>query len=81
METKIILSIVLRGINVNKPASQSINISRDAYESMTSALERPYWVKKPEWLAASKEKRLELHMKRISDHLGGISYSYEVFND
>lgn len=65
----------------SKPASQSLNINEDAYKYMISSDCCPEWCKIGKWNSMSKKERLESHLKRITEHLGGISYSYQVFND
>lgn len=62
------------------PASQSINISRDAYNYMTSS-ECPYWSKRGEWDSKSIEGRLQAHLHRIAEQVGGYKSTYQVFED
>lgn len=64
-----------------KPASQHINMTEEAYKYMTSNNECPYWSKPKVWNNMSKKERLEAHLKRIVEHLGGTSYTYQVFED
>lgn len=63
-----------------KPATQSINICNEAYDYMTSK-ECPEWCKVGLWNQMGKKARLEAHLKRIAEHLGGTVLSYEVFDD
>ena len=64
------------------PAKQSINISIDAYNSMISQREIPYFITQPrEWVRMSKKQRLEAHLSDITEALGGISYTYIVFEE
>lgn len=64
------------------PANQSINMTEEAYEYMTSTV-CPDWY--PEginkWKKLPKTERLELHLERTCKALGGVSYSYIVFGD
>ena len=63
-----------------KPAGQSLNLSMDAYEYMIGK-EAPYFVKPRDWERLTKKQRLEAHLKRICEGLGGTSYTYQVFED
>lgn len=61
----------------NKPASQSLNLSMDAYNYMVSS-EAPYFVKPRDWERLTKKQRLEAHLKRIVEELGGVRFTYAV---
>lgn len=63
-----------------KPATQSINICKEAYDYMTSK-ECPAWSKIGTWSQMKPEQRLESHLQRIAEHLGGTVISYKVFED
>lgn len=64
----------------NKPASQSLNLSMDAYNYMVSN-EAPYFVKPRDWERLTKKQRLEAHLKRIVEELGGVSFTYAVLDN
>lgn len=64
----------------NKPASQSLNLSMDAYNYMVSN-EAPYFVKPRDWERLTKKQRLEAHLKRIVEELGGVSFTYTVLDN
>lgn len=64
----------------NKPASQSLNLSMDAYDYMTGK-EAPYFVKARDWEGLTKKQRLEAHLKRIVEELGGVSFIYAVLDN
>ena len=64
----------------NKPASQSLNLSMDAYNYMVSN-EAPYFVKPRAWERLTKKQRLEAHLKRIVEELGGVSFTYTVLDN
>lgn len=64
----------------NKPASQSLNLSMDAYNYMVSN-EAPYFVKPRDWERLTKKQRLEAHLKRIVKELGGVSFTYAVLDN
>lgn len=63
-----------------RTASQSINMTKQAYDYMTSK-ECPYFAKPKDWARMSKVKRLEAHLEETCKALGGISYTYQVFED
>ena len=64
-----------------KPATQSLNISREAYEYMIDKNSCPSWSKPSKWAAMSKMERLDAHLQKTVEHLGGTSYTYQVFED
>ena len=64
----------------NKPASQSLNLSMDAYNYMVSN-EAPYFVKPRDWERLTKKQRLEAHLKRIVEELGGVSFTYAALDN
>jgi hypothetical protein len=64
-----------------KPATQSLNISKEAYEYMIGKDSCPSWSKPSKWAAMSEKERLEAHLQRTVEHLGGTSYTYQVFED
>lgn len=63
-----------------KPAGQSLNLSMDAYDYMTGK-EAPHFVKPRDWKELTKKQRLEAHLKRICEELGGVSFTYAVLDD
>lgn len=65
----------------NKPATQFLNINRESYEYMTGKDSCPLYFKPGKWAAMSKKERLEAHLQRIVEHFGGVSYTYQVFED
>lgn len=64
-----------------KPATQSLNMSREAYEYMIDKNSCPSWSNPSKWAAMSKKERLEAHLQRTAEYLGGTSYAYQVFED
>lgn len=64
-----------------KPAAQSLNMSKEAYEYMINEDSCPSWSKPGKWTAMSEKERLEAHLQRTVEYLGGISYTYQVFED
>lgn len=63
-----------------KPAGQSLNLSMDAYEYMIGK-EAPPFVKARVWERLTKKQRLEAHLKRIVEGLGGVSFTYAVLDN
>ena len=63
-----------------KPAAQSLNISEEAYYHMIGRT-CPAWLNPSKWLRMSREQRLEAHLQRIAEGLGGMSFTYQVFED
>lgn len=64
----------------SKPATQSLNICKEGYNCMISG-ECPYWSKPKVWNNLNKKERLEAHLQRIAEGLGGTSYTYQIFED
>ena len=64
-----------------KSATQSLNMSKEAYEYMISKDSCPPCFKPREWSTMNKKERLEAHLQRTVEHLGGVSYTYQVFED
>ena len=64
-----------------KPATQSLNMSKEAYEYMIDKDSCPSWSKPGKWAAMSEKERLKAHLQRTVEHLGGTSYTYQVFED
>lgn len=63
-----------------KPAGQSLNLSMDAYEYMIGK-EAPHFVKPRDWERLTKKQRLEAHLKRIVEGLGGVSFTYTILDN
>lgn len=63
-----------------KFAGQSLNLSMDAYEYMIGK-EAPYFVKPRDWERLTKKQRLEAHLKRICEELGGVSFTYAILDN
>jgi len=63
-----------------KPATQVINMSEEAYTYMVSN-EIPDFSNRSTWLKMSRKQRLEAHLTRTAEHLGGKLSKYEVFPD
>ena len=64
-----------------KPAAQSLKMSMEAYEYTNDKDSCPSWSKRGKWAAMSEKERLETHLQRTVEYLGGISYTYQVFED
>ena len=65
---------------IAKPVNQHINISVGAYKYMTSN-ECPYWAKPKIWAMMSETQRLEAHLQKTCEHVGGKSFTYEILGD
>lgn len=63
------------------PAYQSINITKESYDYMTSSKECPNWANPNDWKNRSIAARLEAHLQRLCDTIGGTSFTYVVFED
>ena len=61
-------------------AKQHINLCKEAYLNMTSAV-RPDKYYKKDWSRLSKEQRLEWHLAELAKHHGAVDYSYVVLDD
>lgn len=64
----------------SKPATQSLNICKEGYNYMISG-ECPFWAKTKVWAIMSETQRLEAHLQRVCEHVGGKSFTYEVLGD
>ena len=62
------------------PAIQNINLSKDAYDYMTSK-ECPSFITPKDWSRMSKIKRLEAHLAEIAESRGGTVLHYHIFED
>lgn len=65
---------------IPRPASQHISMNIEVYEYMTSN-ECPYWSRPNVWRKLNEIERLEAHLKRLCEHLGGRSFTYQILND
>ena len=63
------------------PAIQVLNITNEGYNTMIDELIIPYWSKAGYWSGINSKMRLEAHLHRICESLGGIYYTYTVFED
>lgn len=63
-----------------KPATQSINLNKNAFDYMTRG-ECPSFAKPKDWARMSKKQKLEAHLSKIVEHVGGVSFTYQVFED
>ena len=64
-----------------RPACQSVKLCKEAYLYMIDRNSCPEWETTKKWATMSKKERLESHLKRLTKHLGGTSYTYQVFED
>lgn len=64
-----------------RPAKQTINISRDAYEGMIDDIPRRFKNRKSYWLSLPKKSRVEFNVNELAKSLGGTVDSYIIFED
>ena len=64
-----------------KSCSQSINMSKEAYDYMTSKDSCLPNIKSYMWAKMNKTQRLEAHLDLVCKALKGTSYTYKVFDD
>lgn len=64
-----------------RPAPMTISLSKEAYEYMRSAESVLSPFKHHQWKGLKPDARLELHIKRLCEALGGLSYTYKVLDD
>lgn len=67
----------------NRLIRQSINLTKEAYDYMSSD-EVPEWYSSEspkKWKSLSKKERLEAHLKTMCESLGGESFTYQVFEE
>ena len=86
---KIAQKVVRRGKTLHrplgtKPAILTISLGNQAYQHMTSPDSYELWMlvknklKKRDFAKLDPNARLNLHMERLCQHYGGMSYSYAV---
>lgn len=64
-----------------RPAPMTISLSKEAYKYMRSAESVLSPFKPYQWKGLKPDARLKLHIKRLCEALGGLSYTYKVFDD
>ena len=62
-----------------KVIAQNIKMSVDAYNFMIAVC--PSFIKSKVWDILNDTQRLEAQLQRTCEHLGGKSFSYEIFED
>lgn len=61
---------------------QSINLTKDAYLWMIDDRSNvDVKVRGSQWKAMNAKMRLEAHLRRITEHLGGQGFAYNVLED
>ena len=65
----------------SRTATQTISMYKEAYEYMTSKDSGPSSIKQSVWVKMKPVQRLEAHLDLVCKSLGGISYTYKVFDD
>lgn len=64
-----------------RPAHQTINMCKEAYDYMTSKDSCPPNIKQFVWAKMKPIQKLEAHLDLVCKHLEGTSYTYKVFDD
>lgn len=62
-------------------ASKIISLGKEAYDYMRSSDSVLTPFKPYQWKGLKPDARLKLHIKRLCEALGGLSYTYKVFDD
>ena len=62
-------------------AQQSIKMSQDAYDYMTSSFCPSWYRNQNQWRKLSEKERLELHLARTCRHFGGKSFTYQIIDE
>lgn len=62
------------------PAIKSLNLSKEAYINMTESY-IPKEIERKKWKSMSHKSRLEANLKELVEDMGGISFSYVIFDD
>ena len=65
----------------SRTATQTISMYKEAYEYMTSKDSCPSSIKQFVWVKMKPVQRLEAHLDLVCKSLGGIFYTYKVFDD
>ena len=72
----------------SRTATQSISICKEAYLAMIGAQgeqgsSHPYNISHKKWEGMTSKERLEVHMKEIAEHIGGVGakFSYTILDD
>ena len=63
-------------------ARQRVNVCDEAWQCMCGT-EVPRWkgLSKDRWRKMTRKERLEAHLRRLAESLGGELVGYQVFND
>lgn len=66
---------------VGKPATQKINLCKEAYDYMISSEGYVGIVPKHDWSRTSKKMRVKLHLMQIAESLGGSLLDFAILED
>lgn len=64
-----------------RTVTQTINMYEDSFDYMTGVDSCPEGTNLGLWKRMRKKQRLETHLQRLCDSLGGLSYTYKVFDE
>lgn len=65
----------------NRPVTQHINISKEAYDAMLEEAPQNSRISQKHWLSMPKNERLKVHLDQIASDLKATRYSYEILDD
>ena len=63
------------------PAMQNVKLTKEAYHYMRSIDSCPSTLSLKLWRTLSPSNRLKIHLDLMRQHFGGISYTYQIFDD
>lgn len=66
---------------VGKPATQKINLCKEAYNHMISNEGYTDVASKHDWARTSKKMRIRLHLMQIAESLGGTLLDFAILED
>ena len=73
--------LIVISVRIGKPSRQSLHLSLEAYNHMTSEDNPVQGIKIFEWKKLSKNKRVKLHLQTIGESLGGKLESFTILED
>lgn len=66
---------------VGKPATQKLNLCKEAYDYMISSEGWTEVASKHDWSRTSKKMRVKLHLMHIAESLGGSLLDFAILED
>lgn len=74
--------VITVGVRKTQSIKQSINLTKEAYLWMID--DKSYAdvkIKAGQWKSMKPKMRLESHLRRITEHLGGQGFTYNILED